>query len=151
MHRFAAYLQQGDMESNGKSTTRANTQITDYSTGPIIWGEPGTNGQHAFYQLIHQGTKLVPVFSTNTGRFPCPSAQPEPNRQQQAPRDSPLKLFRTDRSAHEGKDGGTGSSRYLNLIQNLPVSTLTLQVTRRNWHTNSSAATNRQTQSCSPS
>jgi len=59
MHRFPAYFQQGDMESNGKSTTR-NGDSVDYSTGPIIWGEPGTNGQHAFYQLIHQGTKLVP-------------------------------------------------------------------------------------------
>ncbi|KAL2915712.1 glucose-6-phosphate isomerase [Polyrhizophydium stewartii] len=61
MHRFPAYFQQGDMESNGKSTTRDNKPITDYSTGPIIWGEPGTNGQHAFYQLIHQGTKIVPA------------------------------------------------------------------------------------------
>jgi glucose-6-phosphate isomerase len=59
MHRFAAFLQQGDMESNGKGTDR-NNQAVDYSTGPIIWGEPGTNGQHAFYQLIHQGTKLIP-------------------------------------------------------------------------------------------
>jgi len=59
MHRFPAYFQQGDMESNGKSTTR-NGDTVDYSTGPVIWGEPGTNGQHAFYQLIHQGTKLVP-------------------------------------------------------------------------------------------
>ena len=59
MHRFAAYLQQGDMESNGKGVDRDN-QLVDYSTGPIIWGEPGTNGQHAFYQLIHQGTKLIP-------------------------------------------------------------------------------------------
>ena len=59
MHRFAAYLQQGDMESNGKGVDRDN-QPVDYSTGPIIWGEPGTNGQHAFYQLIHQGTKLIP-------------------------------------------------------------------------------------------
>ncbi|MBN4061357.1 MAG: glucose-6-phosphate isomerase [Proteobacteria bacterium] len=58
MHRFSAYFQQGDMESNGKSVTR-NGEAVDYSTGPIIWGEPGTNGQHAFYQLIHQGTKLV--------------------------------------------------------------------------------------------
>ncbi|KAI8921872.1 Phosphoglucose isomerase [Powellomyces hirtus] len=61
LHRFPAYMQQGDMESNGKSTTRDNQPITDYQTGPIIWGEPGTNGQHAFYQLIHQGTKLVPA------------------------------------------------------------------------------------------
>ncbi|KAH9256804.1 glucose-6-phosphate isomerase [Batrachochytrium salamandrivorans] len=61
MHRFPAYFQQGDMESNGKSTSRDNKPITDYSTGPIIWGEPGTNGQHAFYQLIHQGTKMVPA------------------------------------------------------------------------------------------
>lgn len=59
MHRFAAYFQQGDMESNGKSVDR-NGEPTDYQTGPIIWGEPGTNGQHAFYQLIHQGTKLIP-------------------------------------------------------------------------------------------
>jgi len=59
MHRFPAYFQQGDMESNGKYVTH-DGQPVDYSTGPIIWGEPGTNGQHAFYQLIHQGTKLVP-------------------------------------------------------------------------------------------
>ncbi len=59
LHRFAAYFQQGNMESNGKSVDR-NGQALDYSTGPIIWGEPGTNGQHAFYQLIHQGTHLIP-------------------------------------------------------------------------------------------
>lgn len=59
MHRFTAYFQQGDMESNGKHVTKDGTAVT-YSTGPIIWGEPGTNGQHAFYQLIHQGTKLIP-------------------------------------------------------------------------------------------
>lgn len=59
MHRFAAYFQQGDMESNGKSVDRDGHSVT-YQTGPIIWGEPGTNGQHAFYQLIHQGTKLIP-------------------------------------------------------------------------------------------
>ena len=60
LHRFPAYFQQGDMESNGKRISKAGRQV-DYSTGPIIWGEPGTNGQHAFYQLIHQGTKLVPA------------------------------------------------------------------------------------------
>jgi glucose-6-phosphate isomerase len=59
MHRFAAYFQQGDMESNGKHINRDGEPV-DVSTGPIIWGEPGTNGQHAFYQLIHQGTKLIP-------------------------------------------------------------------------------------------
>ncbi|MFN0011890.1 MAG: glucose-6-phosphate isomerase [Phycisphaerales bacterium] len=59
MHRFAAYFQQGDMESNGKFVRRDGQRV-DYTTGPIIWGEPGTNGQHAFYQLIHQGEKLVP-------------------------------------------------------------------------------------------
>ncbi|GAV19132.1 glucose-6-phosphate isomerase [Mariprofundus micogutta] len=59
MHRFSAYFQQGDMESNGKRVTRDGEPV-DYSTGPIVWGEPGTNGQHAFYQLIHQGTKLIP-------------------------------------------------------------------------------------------
>ena len=57
---FPAYFQQGDMESNGKSVTRAGERV-DYSTGPVVWGQPGTNGQHAFYQLIHQGTKLVPA------------------------------------------------------------------------------------------
>ncbi len=59
MHRFPAYFQQGNMESNGKYVDR-NGKTVDYQTGPIIWGEPGTNGQHAFYQLIHQGTKLIP-------------------------------------------------------------------------------------------
>ena len=59
MHRFAAYFQQGDMESNGKYIDR-NGKKVNYQTGPIIWGEPGTNGQHAFYQLIHQGTKIIP-------------------------------------------------------------------------------------------
>ncbi|MCK4622733.1 MAG: glucose-6-phosphate isomerase [Desulfuromonadales bacterium] len=60
LHRFPAYFQQGDMESNGKRVTKEGREV-DYSTGPIIWGEPGTNGQHAFYQLLHQGTKLVPA------------------------------------------------------------------------------------------
>ena len=60
LSRFAAYFQQGDMESNGKTIDRDGQRV-DYQTGPIIWGEPGTNGQHAFYQLIHQGTKLVPA------------------------------------------------------------------------------------------
>ncbi len=59
MHRFSAYFQQGNMESNGKYVDRNGEQV-DYQTGPIIWGEPGTNGQHAFYQLIHQGTKMIP-------------------------------------------------------------------------------------------
>ena len=60
LHRFPAYFQQGDMESNGKRVRKDGTPV-DTSTGPIIWGEPGTNGQHAFYQLIHQGTKLIPA------------------------------------------------------------------------------------------
>ncbi|MDQ6950110.1 MAG: glucose-6-phosphate isomerase [Mariprofundales bacterium] len=60
LHRFSAYLQQADMESNGKQVTRAGKPV-DYATGPIIWGEPGTNGQHAFYQLIHQGTQMIPA------------------------------------------------------------------------------------------
>jgi glucose-6-phosphate isomerase len=59
LSRFPAYFQQGDMESNGKRVTR-DGQAVNYQTGPVIWGEPGTNGQHAFYQLLHQGTKLVP-------------------------------------------------------------------------------------------
>jgi glucose-6-phosphate isomerase len=60
LHRFAAYFQQGSMESNGKSVDRCGAKVA-YQTGPILWGEPGTNGQHAFYQLIHQGTKLIPA------------------------------------------------------------------------------------------
>jgi glucose-6-phosphate isomerase len=60
MSRFAAYFQQGDMESNGKRVDREGRVIEDHTTGPIVWGEPGTNGQHAFYQLLHQGTRLVP-------------------------------------------------------------------------------------------
>ena len=60
LHRLPAYLQQGDMESNGKTIRREGKRV-DYATGPIIWGEPGTNGQHAFYQLIHQGTELIPA------------------------------------------------------------------------------------------
>jgi glucose-6-phosphate isomerase len=59
MHRFPAYFQQGNMESNGKFADRSGHKV-NYQTGPVIWGEPGTNGQHAFYQLIHQGTKLIP-------------------------------------------------------------------------------------------
>jgi len=60
MHRFPAYFQQGNMESNGKSVDREGKKVT-YQTGPVVWGEPGTNGQHAFFQLIHQGTKLIPA------------------------------------------------------------------------------------------
>jgi glucose-6-phosphate isomerase len=60
LHRFAAYFQQGNMESNGKYIDRNGIKI-DYATGPVIWGEPGTNGQHAFYQLIHQGTQIIPA------------------------------------------------------------------------------------------
>ncbi|MEN0006466.1 MAG: glucose-6-phosphate isomerase, partial [Bacteroidota bacterium] len=59
LHRFPAYFQQGNMESNGKYVDRSGQKVS-YETGPILWGEPGTNGQHAFYQLIHQGTKLIP-------------------------------------------------------------------------------------------
>jgi glucose-6-phosphate isomerase len=59
LHRFPAYLQQGDMESNGKRVTREG-KVVEYATGPVIWGEPGTNGQHAFFQLLHQGTQLIP-------------------------------------------------------------------------------------------
>lgn len=59
LHRFAAYFQQGNMESNGKNTDKSGLRVS-YHTGPVIWGEPGTNGQHAFYQLIHQGTRLIP-------------------------------------------------------------------------------------------
>ena len=61
LHRMPAWLQQGDMESNGKRTRRDGAVIDGYTTGPIVWGEPGTNGQHAFFQLLHQGTRLVPA------------------------------------------------------------------------------------------
>jgi len=61
LHRLPAYLQQGDMESNGKGVSRDNEPITGYTTGPIIWGETGSNCQHAFFQLLHQGTKPVPA------------------------------------------------------------------------------------------
>jgi len=60
MHRFAAYLQQLEMESNGKGVDRDGNAV-DYDTGMVVWGEPGTNGQHAFYQLIHQGTRMIPA------------------------------------------------------------------------------------------
>ena len=59
LHRFSAYFQQADMESNGKRVTKDGTFISNYQTGPVVWGEPGTNGQHAFYQLIHQ---VIPFF-----------------------------------------------------------------------------------------
>jgi glucose-6-phosphate isomerase len=59
LHRFPAYFQQANMESTGKSIDR-NGEAVEYSTGPVVWGEPGTNGQHAFYQLLHQGTPLIP-------------------------------------------------------------------------------------------
>ncbi|MCP9237609.1 glucose-6-phosphate isomerase [Lewinella sp. JB7] len=72
LSRFPAYFQQGNMESNGKSVDRSGDPIEDYNTGPIIWGEPGTNGQHAFYQLIHQGTRLIP------GDFIAPAVSHNP-------------------------------------------------------------------------
>ena len=72
LHRFAAYFQQGDMESNGKRVDRSGRPIDGYTTGPVIWGEPGTNGQHAFFQLLHQGTRLVPAdfLAPAQSRFP---------------------------------------------------------------------------------
>ncbi len=78
LHRFAAYFQQGDMESNGKSVDRDGQPITDYATGPVIWGEPGTNGQHAFFQLIHQGTRLIPA------DFIAPAQSQNPNGEHHA-------------------------------------------------------------------
>jgi glucose-6-phosphate isomerase len=74
LHRFAAYFQQGDMESNGKRVTRDGEEIA-YQTGPVIWGEPGTNGQHAFYQLIHQGTRLIPCDFLAAARSHNPMGQ----------------------------------------------------------------------------
>ncbi|MDL5050704.1 glucose-6-phosphate isomerase [Oscillatoria amoena NRMC-F 0135] len=77
MHRFPAYFQQGDMESNGKSVSRDGRHV-DYSTGPVIWGEPGTNGQHSFYQLIHQGTKIIPADFLAPARSQNPLGQHHP-------------------------------------------------------------------------
>ena len=74
LSRFAAYFQQGDMESNGKSVTLDGAPV-DFSTGPIIWGEPGTNGQHAFYQLIHQGTKIIPADFIAAAKTPNPMGE----------------------------------------------------------------------------
>src|SRR3546814_12031515 len=70
LKRFPAYLQQLTMESNGKSVTLDGHRV-DYETGPVYWGEPGTNGQHSFYQLIHQGTRLVPCDFIEIGRASC--------------------------------------------------------------------------------
>ena len=77
LEHFADYFQQGDMESNGKSVTHAGAPV-DYTTGPIIWGQPGTNGQHAFYQLIHQGTKLIPCDFIAAARSQNPLGQHHP-------------------------------------------------------------------------
>jgi len=79
LHRFAAYFQQGDMESNGKGTSRGGSPVA-VSTGPVIWGEPGTNGQHAFYQLIHQGTRLIPCDFIAPARSHNPVAGGEHHR-----------------------------------------------------------------------
>ena len=94
MHRFSAYFQQGDMESNGKGVDRPNG-THGYSTGPVIWGEPGTNGQHAFYQLIHQGTRIIPC----DFRAPIPYAHAD----RQPPRHPARQLLRSDRSLMKGK------------------------------------------------
>ncbi len=75
LHRFPAYLQQADMESNGKSASRDGAIIEGYTTGPIVWGEPGTNGQHAFYQLLHQGTHMVPCDFIVAARSQNPMGQ----------------------------------------------------------------------------
>ncbi len=77
MHRFSAYFQQGNMESNGKYVDRNGEKVT-YQTGPILWGEPGTNGQHAFYQLIHQGTKLIPCDFMATAKTHNPLSDHHP-------------------------------------------------------------------------
>ena len=90
LHRFAAYFQQGDMESNGKRVDRDGQRV-DYATGPVIWGEPGTNGQHAFYQLIHQGTGS----SRPTSSPPPRATTPFGDHQRHAAR----QLLRPDRGA----------------------------------------------------
>ncbi len=96
MH-FPAYFQQGDMESNGKSVTREGEWV-DYSTGPVIWGQPGTNGQHAFYQLIHQGTQADSMRLPGCGQQSESAGRP--------PRDPAVQLPGPDRGADEGQDAG---------------------------------------------
>ena len=106
LHRFAAYFQQGDMESNGKSVTKGGEPTSDYQTGPIVWGEPGTNGQHAFYQLIHQGTKLVPCDFL----APVESQNPDAGGGQH----HPILLsnyFAQTEALMKGKDAGRGPGR----------------------------------------
>ena len=95
MHRFPAYFQQGDMESNGKHVDRQGNHI-HCQTGPIIWGEPGTNGQHAFYQLIHQGTKIIPAISSLRFILTIRSVISIEYRSN----------FRSAGGAHEGQDSG---------------------------------------------
>jgi len=102
LHRFPAYFQQGDMESNGKRVDREGRSITSYATGPVIWGEPGTNGQHAFYQLIHQGTRVVPCDFI----APIETHNPVGNHH-----DILLANFFADRSVDAGQDRSRGPRR----------------------------------------
>ena len=102
LHRFPAYLQQADMESNGKSVTKDGRRV-DYQTGPVIFGEPGTNGQHAFYQLIHQGTRLVPADFLAAAKSHNPARRPSDP--------AVVQLFRPDRSLDDRQDGRRRAGR----------------------------------------
>ena len=119
MHRFAAYFQQGDMESNGKYVTRSGERV-GYTTGPIAWGEPGTNGQHAFYQLIHQGTWLAAgsAWATRRGRSRGGSRAPTASTPSTNSYTKVRDAERGARGLHDGADrvGGAGHQRPARLL-----------------------------------
>ena len=133
MHRFPAYFQQGDMESNGKHAQRDGAPV-DYSTGPVVWGEPGTNGQHAFYQLLHQGTRLIPC------DFIAPHEKSH-HAAWQPPHDAALELLRANGSPDEGQN------RRGNAEPNLPEAASASRPRQASFPTGSFPATNRATAS----
>ncbi len=102
LSKFPAYLQQLDMESNGKSVT-LDGQPVDLATGPVVWGTPGTNGQHAYYQLLHQGTRLVPADFIGFLHAVAPGRRP--------PRPADGQFLRPDRGAGVRQDGGRSTRR----------------------------------------
>ena len=106
LHRFAAYLQQLTMESNGKGVRYDGSPVTT-ETGEVFWGEPGTNGQHAFYQLIHQGTQMIPRRLHRGGQPGAPAGR----RRQRRTRAVPGQLLRPDRGAGLRQDGRRGPCR----------------------------------------
>lgn len=121
MHRFAAYFQQGNMESNGKCVDRGGDNV-DYQTGPIIWGEPGTNGQHAFYQLIHQGTKMIPCdfLAPANSQNPISDHHPKLLANFFAQTEALMNGKTEDEVVKELKDAGK-SEEFINEIKNFKV------------------------------